>query len=57
MPIVSKYSAFIYYTDDTALVYTIKQQDFNNPQQLAAKIIKAIQLQCFGTDIFSRICN
>ena len=44
MPIASKYFAFIMYADDTTLVYTIKPQDFNNPQQLAAKIKKEIKL-------------
>ena len=40
MPIASKFFAFIMYADDTTLLYTIKPQDFINPQQLAAKIKK-----------------
>ena len=40
MYIASKYFAFIMYADDTSLMYTIKPQDFNNPQQLAAQINK-----------------
>ena len=32
------------YADDTTLMYTIKPQDFNNPQQLATKINKEIKL-------------
>ena len=32
------------YADGTTLMYTIKPQDFNNPQQLAGKINKEIQL-------------
>ena len=38
MHIASKYFAFIMYADDTTLLHTIKPQDFNNPQQLAAEI-------------------
>ena len=44
MPIASKYFAFIMYADDTILIFTIKPRDFNNPQQLAAKINKEIKL-------------
>ena len=44
MPIASKYFAFIMYADDTTLIFTIKPRDFNNPQQLAAKINKEIKL-------------
>ena len=44
MPIASKYVAFIMYADDTTLIYTIKPQDFNSPQQLAAKINKEMKL-------------
>ena len=44
MPIASKCFAFIMYADDTALMYTITPQDFNNPQQLAATINKEIKL-------------
>ena len=44
MPIASTYFAFIIYADDTSLMYIIKQQDFNNPQQLATKINKEIKL-------------
>ena len=44
MPIASTYFAFIIYADYTTLMYIIKQQDFNNPQQLAAKIKKEIKL-------------
>ena len=32
------------YADDTTLIFTIKPRDFNNPQQLAAKINKEIKL-------------
>ena len=44
MSIASKYFTFRMYADDTTLMYTIKPRDFNNPQQLAAKINKEIQL-------------
>ena len=44
MPIASTYFVFIIYADDTTLMYIIKQQDFNNPQQLATKINKEITL-------------
>ena len=44
MPIASTYFAFITYANVTTLMYIIKQQDFNNPQQLAAKINKEIKL-------------
>ena len=40
MPIASNYFAFIMYADDTTLMYTIKPQYFNKPEQLAAKINK-----------------
>ena len=44
MLIASKYFAFVMDADDTTLMFTIKPQDFNNPQQLAAKINKEIKL-------------
>ena len=44
MPSANIYFAFIMYADDTTLMFTIKPQDFNNPQQLAAKINKEIKL-------------